>query len=186
MRAFRVPSLGGLTQAWRGRAQATLEHTADVIKESLLDWCFFDDSPDPEAAPEQATEPLPPLDREAFVQGMRGRFEEALADVALVLEEAPTGKAIADSEERIGNLLADLVWDAVATGLQMRSDAAAAERLHPGNLVVPAAPRNHLSGSGLPAGCGSQLHWDEKYRRMRAAALAARLAHRAQRRSADD
>jgi hypothetical protein len=167
---------------WRHKAAETVDQAADVIKDAILDWGPFTESAHGRSAPEEGKEPLPSLDQEEFIDALRGRLEETLRRVAEAINDAPTGEAIAGDEKRVGNLVADFVCDALALGLQMRADAEAGRR------VPGASSRStetwmvsyHSESRVRPlATLGYRLVWAEKYRRMRAAGIAARLARTA-------
>jgi hypothetical protein len=86
-----------------------------------------------------AMESTPKLSRDAFINRMREKMEEALGRVADAINEAPPGQVIAGSEEQIRDLFADLRQQAYETGLQMRVDAAEA-------AFPPSEGPNHRQG----------------------------------------
>lgn len=71
-------------------------------------------------------EPMPKLDRDAFVTVMRQRMETMLAQVADAVNQAPDGHIIAGSEEKVRDLFGELRQQAFEMGLQMRINAAEA------------------------------------------------------------
>ena len=71
-------------------------------------------------------ETTPKLTRDAFIEQMRMKMEEALGKVADAVNEAPPGRIIAGSEEEVRDIFADLRKDAFEAALQMRIDAAEA------------------------------------------------------------
>ena len=71
-------------------------------------------------------EPAPKLSRDEFIPQMRAKMEATLGQVADAINEAPPGRIISGSEERVRDLFADLRQHAFETGLQMRVDAAEA------------------------------------------------------------
>jgi hypothetical protein len=71
-------------------------------------------------------ESTPKLSRDEFIAQMRKKMEEALGKVADAVNEAPSGRIIAGSEEQVRDVFADLRKDAFETALQMRLDAAEA------------------------------------------------------------
>jgi hypothetical protein len=68
----------------------------------------------------------PKLSREAYIQAMRQRVEETLVKIAAAVNDAPPGKIIVGSEEKVRDLFADLRQQAFEQALQMRVDAAEA------------------------------------------------------------
>ncbi len=71
-------------------------------------------------------EPMPKLDREAYVAQMRQQMEAMLGQVADAINNAPDGHIIAGSECQVRDLFGTLRRTAFEAGLQMRSDAAEA------------------------------------------------------------
>jgi hypothetical protein len=68
----------------------------------------------------------PKFPRDEFVSQMRQEFERILGQVADAINDAPPGRIISDSEEKVRDLFADLRQRAFERGLQMRMDAAEA------------------------------------------------------------
>ena len=66
------------------------------------------------------------LSRDAYIQTMRQRVEEMLGKVADAINDAPPGRIISGSEEKVRDLFAELRQRAFEKGLQMRLDAAEA------------------------------------------------------------
>lgn len=73
-----------------------------------------------------AMESTPKVSRDAFIEQMRKKMEEALGKVADAVNEAPPGRIIAGSEEEVRDIFAGLRKDAFEAALQMRIDAAEA------------------------------------------------------------
>ena len=71
-------------------------------------------------------EPMPPLDRDAYIAQMRQKMETILGQVADAINNAPDGHIIAGSECPVRDLFATLRQQAFELGLQMRIDAAEA------------------------------------------------------------
>jgi hypothetical protein len=71
-------------------------------------------------------ESTPKLPRDEFIKQMRAKMEAMLGQVADAINEAPPGRIISGSEERVRDLFADLRRQAFEKGLQMRADAAEA------------------------------------------------------------
>ena len=71
-------------------------------------------------------QPMPQLDREAYVAAMREYVETMLGQVADAINRAPDGHIIAGSEEQVRDTFADLRRDAYEMAVQMRLDAAEA------------------------------------------------------------
>jgi hypothetical protein len=68
----------------------------------------------------------PQMSRQEFIDRMRQKVEEALGQVADVINEAPPGQVIAGSEEQVRDTFADLRRDAYEMAVQMRLNAAEA------------------------------------------------------------
>jgi hypothetical protein len=71
-------------------------------------------------------DPLPPLNPDALLQALRGRFEELCRGVADAVNQAPTGQVLNRSEEPVRDLLADFRQAVYQTAVQLRIDAAEA------------------------------------------------------------
>ena len=71
-------------------------------------------------------EPMPQLDREAYLAQMRQQLEVVLGQVADAINAAPDGHIIAGSECQVRDLFAHFRQRAYEAGLQMRIDAAEA------------------------------------------------------------
>jgi len=71
-------------------------------------------------------EPLPKLSRDEFVMQMRREMEEMLGRVADAVNEAPPGRIISGSEEKVRDVFADFRKQAFEKALQMRVNAAEA------------------------------------------------------------
>jgi hypothetical protein len=68
----------------------------------------------------------PKLSREEFMAQMRDKMEAMLGQVADAVNDAPPGRIISGSEERVRDLFAELRQEAFEKALQMRTDAAEA------------------------------------------------------------
>ncbi|OWK36777.1 hypothetical protein [Fimbriiglobus ruber] len=71
-------------------------------------------------------QPMPPLDRTAYIAAMRQKMETLLGQVADAVNNAPDGRIIAGSECQVRDLFADLRQQSYELALQMRTDAAEA------------------------------------------------------------
>ena len=71
-------------------------------------------------------EPMPKLDREAYLAAVRQKVEAVLGQVADAINNAPDGHIIAESERQVFDLFAALKHEAFETAIQMRTDAAEA------------------------------------------------------------
>ena len=69
-------------------------------------------------------EPMPTLDRDAYIAALRRTMEAVLGQVADAINAAPDGHIISGSERQVFDLFATLKHDAFQAGLQMRTDAA--------------------------------------------------------------
>jgi len=66
---------------------------------------------------------MPRMSREEFLAAMRQRLDQAMGEVADAVNQAPTGKIIAQSEEKVRDVFAALRREAFELALQMRVDA---------------------------------------------------------------
>ena len=71
-------------------------------------------------------EPMPKLDRDAYIAALRQKMETVLGQVADAINNAPDGFIISGSERQVFDLFATLKQEAFEAGIQMRSDAAEA------------------------------------------------------------
>jgi hypothetical protein len=71
-------------------------------------------------------EPMPKLDRVAYIAQMRQEMEAMLGQVADAINTAPDGEIIAGSECQVRDLFGTLRQKAYEVGVQMRTDAAEA------------------------------------------------------------
>ena len=69
---------------------------------------------------------VPKLSREEYVEAMRQLFEQTMRQVADAINDAPGGRVIAGSEEKVRELFGGFRRRAYEVGLQMRVDAAEA------------------------------------------------------------
>jgi hypothetical protein len=154
-----------LGQRWR----RALEGLADAIKDALLDW-------GPEEARQEETGPVPAgaLSRvavEELVEAMRAPTERTLRQVAALVNQPATAGDVTGQAERIGPLLNDLLWETLALGVQLRTDATALQSRASTSLPAYRKPRFKSL-----AALGYRLEWAEKYRHIRTLDLAERLA----------
>jgi hypothetical protein len=68
----------------------------------------------------------PRMDREAFKKQMRVEMEELLDEVARAVDDAPAGRIIRDSEEKVRDAFADFRQKTFERALQVKVDAAEA------------------------------------------------------------
>ena len=66
------------------------------------------------------------MSREEFIKRMRAAMEQTLGKVADAVNEAPPGRIISGSEEKVRDAFADFQRQAFEAALQMRVDAAEA------------------------------------------------------------
>jgi hypothetical protein len=71
-------------------------------------------------------DPMPKLDRQAYIAKMRQEMEAVLGQVADAVNDAPDGQIIADSECQVRDLFGTLRRKAFELALQMRINAAEA------------------------------------------------------------
>jgi hypothetical protein len=69
---------------------------------------------------------IPKMSREQYIEAMRSKFEEILGGVADAVNDAPEGRIINASEEKVRDLFAVFRRDAFEAALQARIDAAEA------------------------------------------------------------
>ena len=68
----------------------------------------------------------PRMDREAFKNQMRAEMENLLDEVAGAVDDAPAGRIIRDSEEKVRDVFAEFRKKTFEQALQMKVDAAEA------------------------------------------------------------
>ena len=68
----------------------------------------------------------PKMSRDEFIRHMREKMEAMLGQVADAVNDAPPGRVIAGSEEKVRDLFADLRREAFEAALQLRVNAAEA------------------------------------------------------------
>ena len=85
-------------------------------------------------------EPMPKLDRSAYLANMRGEMEAMLGRVADAINDAKDGEIIAGSECQVRDLFGALRQKAFEVGLQMRSTAAEAAFSPAGGSRVEETP----------------------------------------------
>lgn len=68
----------------------------------------------------------PRMDREAFKKQMRVEMEELLDEVARAVDDAPAGRIIRDSEEKVRDAFAEFRQKTFERALQRKVDAAEA------------------------------------------------------------
>jgi hypothetical protein len=61
-----------------------------------------------------------------LIERMRGEFERMMTEVAQAINDAPNGRVIVDSEEKVRDLLGEFRRSTFQTALQLRVDAAEA------------------------------------------------------------
>ena len=71
-------------------------------------------------------DPMPKIEREAYLAAMRQTMEAMLGQVADAINNAPDGSIIAGSECQVRDLFGTLRQQAYEVGIQMRTDAAEA------------------------------------------------------------
>ena len=71
-------------------------------------------------------DPMPKIEREAYLAAMRQTMEAMLGQVADATNNAPDGAIIAGSECQVRDLFGTLRKQAYEVGIQMRTDAAEA------------------------------------------------------------
>jgi hypothetical protein len=125
----------------RGQDDGVFTRWADFIKDLMLDWDYSSD----EDEPEPITDELPAMSEPQFIEALRGKVEETLQRIAGAINQAPTGKIIEASEEKVCRMLAELWTTALQLGVQMRLEAAEAE---------------------MPPGVKPQGEWAARLRRM--------------------
>ena len=90
--------------------------------------------------PRRVMEPMPKLDRAAYLAVMRGEMEAMLGRVADAINDAQDGEIIAGSECQVRDLFGTLRRQAFEVGLQMRSTAAEAAFSPSGGSRVEETP----------------------------------------------
>jgi hypothetical protein len=128
------------------RVDAAMDRMADLIKNALLDGLEL---PDEDELPPA---PLVAIDPDEFAARMRERVEQALRQVAEVLNDA-ANESPAVTEEATHDVFTELWLEALKVAAVMRIDAVLGE-------ASPAARRH---GAGPPDG-----QWARRYRLMHA------------------
>jgi hypothetical protein len=120
-----------------------LDQADRAVKDAILDLSIGGR----DALVEPPPPPLAAMPREQFLDVMRPRVDELLTQVADVMNQAPSGRIIPLSRERIHRLLEELELDVLERGLKLRIEA---------------------SYATLPPERRPQGEWARRYRRMRA------------------
>lgn len=130
------------------KVHETIGHSSDALKDAVVDAALVEDQ-QPQLLP---AETPPPLSTEAFLFLLHDKVEATLRRVADAINRADSARELVYGEE-IWNLFAELRWEAIQLGWQLRLDALA-------DSLFASAPR-------------PQSAWAQKYRRMIAADVAA-------------
>jgi hypothetical protein len=69
---------------------------------------------------------IPQMDRETFKRHMRTELETLMEEMADAVDNAPAGRIIRDSEERVRDLFAEFRQKAFEKAMQLKVDAAEA------------------------------------------------------------
>jgi hypothetical protein len=137
-------------QAVPGKFKEVVLGLAEAVKDVLLDWSPAEETDADEASGAR----LPPVATAALVEAMRDKVEETLARLADAINEAPTAQAVVASEQRVWDLLAELLREALEKGQQLRIDAAVAA-LPPSPYAWVSRYRRMMATEGvLPCGQG--------------------------------
>jgi hypothetical protein len=118
-------SLQEIALGLRRRVREMRWRLFDALRDRLVSWGVIADP----QGPGPGLSPLPPVAEEAFLQVMRDKITGTLEIAADAINAAPNEEVVSASAERVRDCFAALQRDAVATGLQMRLDAAAADTL---------------------------------------------------------
>jgi hypothetical protein len=86
-------------------------------------------------------EKSPRVSPQQFAESMKQEFEEFAKEVMEAVNDAPDGQWIADSEERVRDLSAEMRRKVFERALQERVDAAEA-------AFPPSAPSDHRQATG--------------------------------------
>jgi hypothetical protein len=71
-------------------------------------------------------QPQPQFSADELLQHLQGKFEQLCRDVADAVNQAPAGRVIDGSEEKVRDLLADFRQATYQAAMQLRLDAAEA------------------------------------------------------------
>ena len=71
-------------------------------------------------------QPQPQFSADELLQQLQGKFEQLCRDVANAVNQAPAGRVIDGSEEKVRDLLADFRQTTYQAAVQLRLDAAEA------------------------------------------------------------
>ena len=69
---------------------------------------------------------IPQMDRETFKKNMRAELETLMEKMADAVDDAPAGRIIRDSEEKVRDLFAEFRCKAFEEAMQLKVDAAEA------------------------------------------------------------
>jgi len=83
---------------------------------------------------------LPKFETEQLIERMRSEFELLMKQVAQAVNDAPQGRVIVDSEEKVRDFLGEFRRSTFQAALQLRVDAAEAA-FSPGGQDNPPAQR---------------------------------------------
>ena len=126
------------------KARDVLDRIADSVKDAVMDW-ELPRLGDERGSLDFRAAALPPVEPAQLVRALQARVESTISSVADAMNANPTGRIGPEAEERVLDLVADLVEEALQVGLQLRIEAAE-------NLLPPAE---------LPQG-----QWAKKFRFM--------------------
>jgi hypothetical protein len=107
-----------LIERVRVDGDSLLTRWADIIKDLMLDWDFSQED-------QTTIDELPVMSADEFVLSLRGQMEETMRRVADAINQAPTGKIVESSKEKVCKLLTEFWTTALQLGVQMRLEAAA-------------------------------------------------------------
>jgi hypothetical protein len=167
-----VPAESPAPSQQPGLVEKNLDRLGEIVKDAVLDWnasTFATDDPAPD---EDA--PLGPMQREPFIAAMREKVTETIEQIADLVGAAPTARALAGNEPRVGEMLADLRGEALALALEMRGvQTTAAEPVVRPQTDAPdrSIPRWLRPDAPWPTAPDFPGGWVKKYRRIRRAGV---------------
>jgi hypothetical protein len=127
MKHLQAPYWQTVIEELRNRLNDALDQIADTIKDSMLDW--GEPEEDETQFPERT---FVSLARSEFVEAMRAKVEDALARLADVIDDAPTGRLNLSHEAAVAEIVTKLCCEALDTGIRLRPAG------KPRNVPLPA------------------------------------------------
>jgi hypothetical protein len=111
-----------LAAALQGKFEETLDHVADVVKDTMLD----SEPTGGRNAGLPVPGDLPPLAEDEFLEALEPRLEATIWRAMEVINGVGPGDSLAQAHEAVADLFAALAWETFNAGIRQRIKAAAA------------------------------------------------------------